>query len=81
MKAILAIVAILMWSAPALADRFCDGFERGYITGYQRASGSSLAPIAPLCPLQPLKRLNDPQDDFEFGYVLGLERGFSEARR
>jgi hypothetical protein len=39
-----------------------------------------LDPLPPLCPLQPLKRLNDPQSDFEHGYIIGLERGMTEGR-
>jgi hypothetical protein len=72
----LLLIAILMFTlTSARADQFCDGFDRGYIAGYKRASGSSLDPLTPLCPLQPLKRLNDPDSDFEQGYIIGLERG------
>ena len=71
-----AIVLFLGFTSACLADQFCDGFERGYVTGYKRASGSSLDPLTPLCPLQPLKRLSDPESDFEHGYVIGLQKGY-----
>ncbi len=61
----------------ARADQFCAGFERGFTTGYKQATGSSLDPISPICPLQPLKKLNDPQSDFEFGYIIGLQKAMS----
>ena len=63
----------------AYADDFCDGFERGYITGYKQASGSSLDPLTPLCPLQPLKKLSDPESDFEHGYLIGLKKGMRDG--
>jgi hypothetical protein len=83
MRTLPPLIAILMFAAltPALADQFCDGFDRGYIAGYKRASGSSLDPLTPLCPLQPLKRLNDPDSDFEQGYIIGLERGMQAGSR
>ena len=80
MKSIFVTLIMLLASMSALADQFCSGFERGYITGYMQATGSSLEPLVPLCPLQPLKRLNDPQSDFEHGYIIGLQRGLSARR-
>ncbi len=65
----------------AYADQFCDGFERGCIAGYKRASGSSLDPLTPLCPIQPLKRFNDPDSVFEHGYIIGFERGLIAGQR
>ena len=76
MKLVLISVLMLLPAGTAIADQFCDGFERGYVTGYKRASNSSLEPLTPLCPLQPLKRLSDPESDFEHGYIIGLQRGY-----
>jgi len=73
-------ILVLFSSFAVLADQFCDGFERGYIAGYKQATGSSLDPLVPLCPLQPLKRLNDPESDFEHGYLIGLQKGLSVRR-
>jgi hypothetical protein len=80
---ILVSTFLLVVVTAAYADQFCDGFERGYSAGYKRASGSSLDPLTPLCPLQPLKRLNDPDSDFEHGYIIGFEQGImaGQARR
>ncbi len=64
-----------------LADQFCDGFERGYITGYKQASNSSLDPLVPLCPLEPLKGFGDPPSDFEFGYTIGFRQGVAAGSR
>jgi hypothetical protein len=55
LRAVTAI-AILTAVAPASADDFCNGFERGYATGYRRASGSALDPLTPLCP--PRRRMS-----------------------
>jgi len=60
---------------------FCPGFERGYINGYKRTSGRSFDPFVPICPVQPLKRLSGPQDDFEQGYEIGLERGLADGQK
>jgi len=61
------------------STQFCSGFERGYITGYKRASSNSLDPLVPLCPLQPLKKLSDPESDFEHGYVIGFAKGMGDG--
>jgi len=79
-KIIFTIVLITLLSVSAFASEFCNGFERGYITGYKQASGSSLNPLTPLCPLQPLKGLNDPKSDYEHGYIIGYERGIEADR-
>lgn len=73
---LLFVGMLLLMTSNAWADQFCNGFERGYVTGYKRASNSSLDPLTPLCPLQPLKRMSDPESDFEHGYVIGLQRGY-----
>ena len=78
MKKLAMITGLLMvTSTSAFAQsEFCQGFEGGYVTGYKQASGSSLDPLIPFCPLQPLKRLNDPETDYEHGYLMGLKEGF-----
>jgi hypothetical protein len=78
---VFAALFLLSSASAALADQFCDGFERGYIAGYKRASGKSLDPLTPLCPLQPLKRISDPDSDFEHGYIIGFERGIAAGSR
>lgn len=82
MRQMILVAAAIAVALPvsATASEFCQGFERGYITGYQQASGSSLEPLTPLCPLQPLKRLNDPDSDFEHGYLIGLAEGLAKGR-
>jgi hypothetical protein len=80
-SSILVSAFLLLAVTIAYADQFCDGFDRGYIAGYKRASGSSLDPLTPLCPLQPLKRFSDPDSDFEHGYIIGFERGLMAGRR
>ncbi len=70
----LSLVSIFMTSA-AYASEFCDGFQRGYATGYQRAKNTNMAPMQPMCPMQPMKRIGDPQSDFEQGYLIGLSKG------
>lgn len=79
-KIVLSTLFILLGSG-AFASEFCDSFERGYITGYKQASGSSFDPFTPFCPFQPFKGFNDPESDFEHGYIIGYEQGLSEGRR
>jgi hypothetical protein len=57
------------------ASDFCDGFEKGYKAGYKHAHGTSLDPLVPVCPLQPLKNPGDPKSDFDYGYIVGIEKG------
>ena len=80
-KKFLFAVFVYFFSISAFASDFCRGFEHGYSTGYKQASGSSLEPLTPLCPLQPLKGLNDPQSDYEHGYLIGVQKGLREGRR
>ena len=74
-----AFILLLLASLPiaVFADRnkFCDGFERGYITGHKQSSGFSFDPFVPFCPFQPFKGFNDPESDFEHGYIIGYEKG------
>ncbi len=71
----IALIITILMANLALADDFCDGFERGYKIGYMQAKGSSLEPLTPLCPLQPLKSFGDPESDFEHGYTVGFKKG------
>lgn len=80
-KHFVLVAFLALFSADVLASQFCSGFERGYITGYKQATGSTLDPLTPLCPLQPLKRLSDPESDFEHGYVIGLRMGMAAGSR
>jgi len=76
---IFGLACLLTFCAPdrASADDFCDGYQRGWEIGYMQSSGSSLKPLSPLCPLQPLKKLNDPQEDYEQGYIVGFQDGIA----
>ena len=78
MKKLILLVAILS-SSSAVASDFCAGFERGYITGYKQSSGSSFDPFTPFCPFQPFKRFNDPESDYEHGYIIGYDKGTTEG--
>lgn len=77
----LLTLSILGASAFASSREFCSGFERGYVTGYKKAKGSSLDPLIPLCPLQPLKGFGDPESDFEHGYTVGYDKGIDAGSR
>ena len=76
----IVILLTVMFSFNVYASDFCNGFKQGYSTGYKKVSGSSLEPLTPLCPLQPLKGLNDPQSNYEHGYIIGLQKGFEKGR-
>ena len=80
-RLILVAVFSMLFSASAFASEFCDGFKRGYITGYKQVSGSSYDPYTPYCPYQPYKGYNDPESDYEHGYIIGYERGLKEGRK
>ncbi len=64
----------------ANGNQFCPGFERGYISGYKQSSGSSYDPYTPYCPYQPYKKYNDPESDYEHGYIIGYEKGLQKGR-
>ncbi len=78
-KLLLTIFLILFSISYAHADRyeFCDGFEYGYISGYQSAKNTNFEPFVPFCPFQPMKGYGDPSSDFEHGYIIGLKKGMS----
>ena len=78
---ILFLLMSLSFTVHADRNEFCDGFKQGYITGHKQSSGSSFDPFAPFCPYQPFKRFNDPDSDFEHGYIIGYEKGLTDGRR
>lgn len=80
-RTFLFFVFFAAFSANAANDEFCKGFKKGYITGYKQASKSPYDPYPPYCPTQPMKQYNDPESDFEHGYVIGYERGQAVGRR
>ena len=71
----------ILLSTSVFASQFCDGFEQGYKTGYKQASGSSYDPYTPYCPYQPYKGYNDPESDYEHGYIIGLDKGMEKGRK
>lgn len=75
----LIFVSSMFISSVAMASEFCDGFKRGYVTGYKQASGSSFDPYTPYCPYQPYKKYSDPESDYEHGYIIGYEKGLKEG--
>jgi len=81
MKKVALILLFTLIGSAAFASEFCDGFARGYVTGYKQSSGSSFDPFVPFCPFQPFKGFNDPDSDFEHGYLIGLEQGLNEGRK
>ena len=74
-KAIGIIFFTLLFSTTVLASEFCEGFERGYKTGYKSANNTSFDPFVPFCPFQPFKKYGDPQSDYEHGYIIGFKQG------
>lgn len=84
MRTIIAFVVatlVATTSVGASQQQFCAGFERGYIAGYKKASGSGFAPFTPFCPSQPFKSFSDPASDFEHGYTIGYEAGIEAGYR
>jgi len=81
-KNILAIATLVaLFSTNTLASQFCDGFEKGYITGWKQASGKYYDPYTPYCPYKPYKKYNDPDSDYERGYIIGLDKGMKKGRK
>ena len=78
---LLILTSSFLFSKALMASDFCNGFERGYISGYKQSSGSGFDPFPPFCPTQPFKSASDPQSDYEHGYTVGYQRGQSEGRR
>ncbi len=78
-KKIILLISLVFCMNVFSASQFCEGFSSGYVTGYQQSSGSSFKPFVPFCPFQPFKGFNDPESDYEHGYIIGYERGKSEG--
>jgi len=77
----LAALAIAATGALGSQDEFCNGYNKGYLEGYEWASGSIFEPSVPLCPLMPRKTPRDPTDDFEHGYEMGYDQGRDAGRK
>ena len=76
--ALLALAAAPLYASQ---NEFCKGFNKGYLEGYEWASGSIFEPSVPLCPLMPRKTARDPSDDFEHGYEMGYDQGRDAGRK
>jgi len=77
----LILIALTPLSGVADQDEFCNGYYKGYLEGYKRASGSIFEPSMPLCPLQPRKTARDPREDFDHGYETGYDQGRAAGGR
>ena len=80
-KALIAILLGLSIAGAAFASEFCDGFERGYVTGYKEAKNTPIEPFVPFCPIQPTRGFGDPESDYEHGYVIGYKQGLVAGSR
>ena len=78
-KVLLISIFSILISSTAFASEFCDGYKRGYVTGYKQASGSGFDPFTPFCPFQPFKKYSDPDSDYEHGYIIGYEDGYEKG--
>ena len=75
----LIILASFLFTSNSFASEFCDGYKAGYKQGYKRAHNTNFNPFTPFCPFKPFKQWGDPESDFEFGYIEGLEDGMSSG--
>ena len=77
-----SVVLVVALSSSVIAgqNEFCPGFERGYISGYKQSSSGNFEPFTPFCPFQPFKGFNDPESDYEHGYIIGYEKGLQKGR-
>ena len=74
MKKIFVILFLcLVWGGSAFGDQFCDGFEDGFNKGRRVTIGSS--GFSPFCPFQPFKSFDDPSNDYDHGFNVGLKKG------
>jgi hypothetical protein len=79
----LIALSLISVAGVALAGQaeFCTAFQRGYVTGIKQASGWSADIAPPACPAQPAKLVNDPQSDYEHGYVVGFQEGLRSGQK
>ena len=81
MNKLIFVILFYILTNLSFASDFCEGFKRGYITGYKHASGSGYDPYTPYCPYQPYKSAGDPQSDYEHGYTIGMKEGMIKGSR
>lgn len=73
MKRVTLLTLLLMNIPLAHASTYCEGYRAGFEVGFKQETGRK--PPRPYCPSKPHKYANDPKDDYEFGYLNGLESG------
>lgn len=54
-------------------DKYCNGFEEGYKSGYCYQVRGCIEPIPPICPIPLLG-----QEGYKDGYDRGFQLGFSD---
>lgn len=71
MKKFLIILIILLTSFTT--NKYCEGWEDGYIEGYCYENPNCIKPIVPICPI--------PTVNCSDGYKCGYNRGFSKGKK
>jgi hypothetical protein len=81
MRFILAIsiisISIVVLLTGFTTRKFCAGFQRGYIVGYQRWVGTDKSTTFPRC-LSPAHKMHG---DRESGYLIGFMQGMADGER
>lgn len=72
MKTFVLVFLFLLSSIAPQDDKFCEGFEDGYIRGYCYEIVDCIEPIPPLCPIPEIYE-NTYEDGYNRGFLEGLK--------
>jgi hypothetical protein len=70
---LVAVIAAFLFTSPETqAGLFCEGFEEGYIEGYEQESKTLKVTSFPDCPIKVRDTLRDDFSRFRLGYLKGV---------
>ncbi len=72
---------IFFSSGVVFAGAYCNGYEEGYKSGFQKAIRiPGYDPMVPLCSLKPISKFEQTQRDYQDGYRQGYKEGVKEGK-
>ena len=80
-KMVMTLSIIFLGTGLAFAGNYCNGYEEGYKSGFQKAIGVPGYDVTvPLCSPQPITEFEQQERDYQNGYDQGYKEGQKKGK-